>query len=61
MSVDPLNVGKIGNVMEGLGRKNGRYTNNPQPRSGSHGKFGYGITELLSEGWEIGRIRCDEM
>ena len=39
LGVDSLDVGTVGNVREGLGEENSRYTGSVEPRDSSHGKF----------------------
>lgn len=56
MSDDAFDVGKVGNVVEGLRGEDSRYTDCLQPRSGPHSELRYGIVELPGQGLEISGI-----
>ena len=61
LSVNSFDVGKVGNVMEGLGGKDGRNADGLQPRSGPHSEFRHGIVELPSQRLEVSGIGREDM
>jgi len=61
LGVDSFNVGKVGNVVEGLGGEDSRYADGLQPRGGLHSEFRHSIVELQSQRLEVSRVRCNEV
>ena len=61
LCVDPFDIGKVGNVVEGLGGEDSRNTDGMQPRGGPHSELGDGIVEFESQRLEVSRVGRDEV